>query len=39
MARELNIIDADAHVLEPLNLWHNYIDPQFRTRAAEIHRH
>jgi len=24
------VIDADGHILEPPNLWEQYIDPKFR---------
>ena len=30
------VIDADGHILEPLDLWDNYIDPKFRDRAPRI---
>src|SRR5215831_14252148 len=33
MGRAYNVIDSDGHVLEPLDLWENYIDPEFRDRA------
>src|SRR3979409_2531229 len=36
MARAYNVIDADGHILEPLDLWDNYIDPAFRDRAPRI---
>lgn len=36
MARSYAIIDADGHVLEPANLWLNYIEPKFRDRAPRI---
>ena len=29
-------VDADAHILEPPDLWENYIDPQYRDRALRI---
>jgi predicted TIM-barrel fold metal-dependent hydrolase len=29
-------VDADGHILEPPNLWVDYIDPQFRDRALRI---
>lgn len=29
-------IDADGHILEPLDLWLDYIDPQYRDRALHI---
>ena len=36
MARTYNVIDADGHILEPLELWDNYIDPAFRSRAPQV---
>ncbi|MGO9061092.1 MAG: amidohydrolase family protein [Candidatus Binataceae bacterium] len=36
MARTLNVIDADGHVLEPPDLWLNYLDPKFHDRAPRI---
>jgi len=36
MARELSVIDADGHVLEPPDLWLNYLEPKFRDRAPHI---
>ena len=36
MRRAYNIVDADGHILEPLDLWSNYIDPAFRDRAPRI---
>ena len=36
MARTYNIIDADGHVLEPLDMWDNYLDPTFRDRAPKM---
>ena len=33
MGRAYNVIDADGHILEPLDLWDKYIDPKFRDRA------
>ena len=27
---EYNVIDADGHILEPPDLWEQYIDPKFR---------
>ena len=38
LASYQNIIDADGHILEPLNTWEKYIDPQFRDRAIRIRR-
>ena len=36
MARTYNVVDADGHILEPLDLWDRYIDPAFRDRAPEL---
>ncbi|HZK91277.1 MAG TPA: amidohydrolase family protein [Stellaceae bacterium] len=36
MARTYNVVDADGHILEPLNLWLDYIDPAFRERAPRL---
>ena len=36
MGRAYNVIDADGHILEPLDLWVKYIDPKFRDRAPKI---
>src|SRR5215475_1502365 len=36
MARAYNVIDADGHVLEPVDIWDKYIDPTFRDRAPRI---
>src|SRR5262245_49376912 len=36
MARPYNVIDADGHVLEPVDIWDKYIDPAFRERAPKI---
>ena len=30
------VVDADGHVLEPADLWLEYIDPAFRDRAIRI---
>jgi predicted TIM-barrel fold metal-dependent hydrolase len=30
------IVDADGHVLEPLDTWQKYIDPQYRDRALSM---
>jgi predicted TIM-barrel fold metal-dependent hydrolase len=29
-------IDCDSHVLEPADMWQNYIDPEFRDRALRV---
>ena len=36
MSRVYNVIDADGHILEPLDLWDNYMDPQYRDRAPRL---
>jgi predicted TIM-barrel fold metal-dependent hydrolase len=36
MVRAYDVIDADAHVLEPLNLWERYIDPKFADQAPRV---
>lgn len=36
-ARE-RLIDADAHVLEPPDLWQRYVDPAYRERAIRVVR-
>ena len=36
MTRFYQAIDADGHVLEPLDLWDKYIDPPFRERAPRL---
>jgi predicted TIM-barrel fold metal-dependent hydrolase len=36
MSRAYNVVDADGHILEPLDLWNKYIDPKFRDRAPRI---
>ena len=36
MARAYNVIDADGHILEPLDLWDRYIDPGFRERRPRF---
>ena len=33
---EYNVIDADGHVLEPPDLWENYIDPRFRETCPKL---
>src|SRR6476659_2249191 len=36
MARSYNAIDADGHILEPLDLWDNYIEPAYRERRPRF---
>src|SRR6202050_3697210 len=30
------VIDCDSHVMEPPDLWENYLEPKFRDRAIRI---
>src|SRR5258707_12766303 len=36
MSRAYNVVDADGHVLEPLDLWDHYMDPKYRDRAPRL---
>ena len=36
MGRTYNVIDADGHVLEPVDIWDKYMDPAYRDRAPRI---
>jgi hypothetical protein len=36
MARVYNRIDSDGHILEPVTLWNDYMDPAFRDRAPKL---
>jgi hypothetical protein len=36
MTRADNVVDADGHILEPLNLCDDYIDPAFRERRPRF---
>jgi predicted TIM-barrel fold metal-dependent hydrolase len=36
MTRTYDVVDADGHVLEPLDLWDRYIDPAYRDRAPRM---
>jgi len=36
MSRAYNVIDADGHILEPLDLWDKYMDPKFHDRAPRL---
>jgi hypothetical protein len=36
MARTYNVIDADGHILEPVDIWDKYIDPAYRDRAPKM---
>lgn len=33
---EQKIIDADRHVIEPIEMWRDYIEPEFRSRAPYL---
>ncbi len=32
----MRVVDCDAHVLEPADLWESYLEPEFRDRAIRI---
>ncbi|MFT7598458.1 MAG: putative TIM-barrel fold metal-dependent hydrolase [Acidimicrobiales bacterium] len=32
------VVDMDSHVLEPADLWENYLEPRYRDRAIHIRR-
>src|SRR3954452_13975747 len=36
MTRTYDVVDADGHILEPLDLWDQYIDPEFRDRRPRF---
>jgi hypothetical protein len=36
MTRTDEAVDADGHILEPLTLWDDYIDPAFRERRPRF---
>jgi len=36
MTQAYNVVDADGHILEPLDLWDHYIDPAFRERRPRF---
>jgi uncharacterized protein len=36
MSRAYNVIDADGHILEPVDMWDRYMDPAFRDRAPRM---
>src|SRR3954467_13457690 len=36
MTRAYNVVDADGHILELLDLWDRYMDPAVRARAPRI---
>ena len=36
MTRSYNVIDADGHVLEPPDMWLNYMESKYHDRAPRI---
>src|SRR5207253_9746773 len=36
LTRAYHVVDADGHILEPLDLWDHYIDPAFRERRPRF---
>ena len=32
------VVDMDSHVMEPPDLWVNYLEPKYRDRAIRIDR-
>ena len=36
MTRAYDVVDADGHILEPLDLWDRYIDPEFHERRPRF---
>src|SRR5216683_5706780 len=36
MSRTYNVIDADGHILEPVDIWDRYMDPAYRERAPRL---
>ena len=32
------VVDMDSHVMEPPDLWENYLEPQYRERAIRIRK-
>ena len=36
MTRTYGTVDADGHILEPLTLWDDYLDPAFRDRQPQF---
>ena len=36
IVNQLRIISSDSHVVEPENLWHERIDPEFRARGPTL---
>src|SRR5581483_4161471 len=36
--RDYGIVDIDAHIIEPPNLWREYVEPRFRDQAIRVER-
>ncbi len=36
MGRDYKVIDADGHILEPVDMWDNYMEPKYRARAPRM---
>jgi predicted TIM-barrel fold metal-dependent hydrolase len=36
MSRTYSVIDADGHILEPVDIWDRYMDPAYRDRAPRL---
>ena len=36
ITRTYNVVDSDGHILEPLTLWDDYIDPEFKERGPRF---
>src|SRR5713226_2928808 len=36
MGRVYKVIDADGHILEPIDIWDNYMEPAYRERAPRL---
>jgi predicted TIM-barrel fold metal-dependent hydrolase len=36
VSRPYQVIDSDGHVIEPMHIWKDYIDPKFRSRTPEM---
>ena len=38
MSRAYNVIDSDGHILEPLSLWVDYMEPKYRDQAPRLEK-
>ena len=36
MANQMHYIDVDGHILEPPNMWKDYVQPEVRERTLKI---